>query len=37
MKLYITEELVACALETKRWPIMLNYKTRLIKELSEKT
>nr|XP_047137463.1 52 kDa repressor of the inhibitor of the protein kinase-like [Hydra vulgaris] len=35
MNPYLTEELVACAIETKHRPNVLNYKTRLIKELPE--
>ncbi|XP_047130019.2 52 kDa repressor of the inhibitor of the protein kinase-like [Hydra vulgaris] len=35
MNPYLTEELVACAIETKHRPNVLNYKIRLIKELSE--
>lgn len=35
MNSYLTEELVACAIETKHRPNVLNYKNRLIKELSE--
>ena len=35
MNPFVNKELVACALETKHWPNVLNYKTRLIKEPSE--
>ena len=35
MNPFVNKELVACALKTKHWSNALNYKTRLIKELSQ--
>ena len=35
MNQFVNKELIACALETKNWPNVLNNKTRLIKEPSE--
>ena len=35
MNPFVNKDLVTCALETKHWPNVLNYKTRLIKEPSE--
>ena len=35
MNPFVNKDLVTCALETKHWPNVLNYKTRIIKEPSE--